>query len=270
MRKITSDELKSIATEMLKYIDQICTANGIKYYMMFGTLIGAIRHHGFIPWDDDIDICMFRDDYNRFIKLVENDRKYKYIGMETDPNYYFTYGRLTDRRTILKRRPKRKIKDFGIFIDIFPIDNAPNPEKMQSWREEFKEKKIKIWSSIPTRFDDFYWGNITHYIVRAIREKKKRLRYGVKNFNSYCTDITSMITRENGHHTPLVMIAETNGPCVFKREWFDHTITVPFENITAKAPAEYDVILRSIFGDYMQLPPVEQRVSGHEFLAYWK
>lgn len=270
MRIITAQELKGIGAQMLQYVDTICRNNGLKYFLMFGTLIGAVRHGGYIPWDDDIDIAMFRDDYNKFIKLIENDPKYKYIGVENDPHYYFTYGRITDKRTILKNRPKRKIKDFGIFIDIFPIDNAPSDHIVAEWRKEFDLRKKRVWATIPTLYDDFSWTSFLKYIKREMVEFPTRITLGPWNFNHYRNQLVDWVTQFNEENTDKLIIAETYSLCIYPREWFSDTVDLQFEGVNAMVPVGYDSILRKTFGDYMQLPPVEQRVSGHEFTAYWK
>ena len=269
MRAISDDELKKIAVDILQYIDTLCRENNITYYLMFGTLIGAIRHKGFIPWDDDIDICLMRPDYEKLMVLVEKDGRYKSIYAENDSNYYFTYGRITDTRTILKRRPKRKIKDFGVFVDVFPIDNAPFESEATTWRDEFMQLKRNVWATIPTCYDDFYCGNVFRYLLRFLRELRTRCFLRVKNFHTYREQMLECVTRYNEHNTESLMIAETNSFCRFPRDVFDEVVEVDFEGVKAMAPAKYDQILRSIFGDYMELPPIEQRNSGHEFKAFW-
>lgn len=269
MRAISNDELKKIAVDILLYIDTLCREHNITYYLMFGTLIGAIRHKGFIPWDDDIDICLMRPDYEKLMALVEKGGRYKSIYVGNDLNYYFTYGRITDTRTILKRRPKRKIKDFGVYVDVFPIDNAPFESEATIWRDEFMELKRKVWATIPTCYDDFYYKNILRYILRFLREFKTRLFLRVGNFHIYRDQLLECTIRYNNQNTECLMIAETNSFCRFPKDAFSEVVEVEFEGIKAMAPSKYDQILRSIFGNYMELPPVEQRVSGHDFKAYW-
>jgi len=270
MKEISPDELKVIATRILEYIDDVCNRYNLRYFLMFGTLIGAIRHKGFIPWDDDIDICLPRKDYEELMRIVEKEGRYNAICMENDPDYYFTYGRITDKATILKHRPKRKIRNFGIFVDVFPVDNAPSVSDMEEWKREYAEIKSKVWATIPTPYDDFYWGNICHYLVREFFGAKRRLSLGVRNFKKYRDALVECTTRYNGKDSGRYFIAETNGPCCYAKDAFDEYLLVDFENIKARVPVQYDSILRSIFGDYMQMPPVEQRVSGHEFVACWK
>ena len=132
MRDITElEELHQIELDMLKEIDRICRRENIQYYLAGGTLLGAVRHKGFIPWDDDIDIAMARDEYERFLKVMKKERHpyLKIFAMEFDKEYQYTFAKVVDTRTRLIEEIGKDLPDMGVFIDIFPIDGLGNDRK---------------------------------------------------------------------------------------------------------------------------------------------
>lgn len=123
------EEIKKIQLEILKYVDQFCSQNNIKYALGYGTLIGAVRHKGFIPWDDDIDIIMRRNDYNRFIELFSKETgRYKVWSHNLQTDYPIPYAKVTDEKT-LKLEGTNYYVERGVDIDVFPLDDLPNDEK---------------------------------------------------------------------------------------------------------------------------------------------
>ena len=123
IKYLSMDEIKSVELEILKYVHEFCEKNDIKYFINYGTLIGAVRHKGFIPWDDDIDICMFRKDYEKFIELFSKDEgKYKILSLESSDKYYNNFIKVIDSKTKIEDERNYKTYDSGIFIDIFPMD----------------------------------------------------------------------------------------------------------------------------------------------------
>ena len=129
-KEITDKELKKIQTEILKYVHDYCLKNNIKYWLDSGTLLGAIRHKGYIPWDDDIDIGMARDDYNKFLENFNNTQsKYKCYSIENNNKFCYPYAKILDTSTILYEPDEKGIK-LCVYIDLFPYDNAPNDEKI--------------------------------------------------------------------------------------------------------------------------------------------
>ena len=111
---------------MLKEIDSFCRTNGITYYLAFGTLLGAVRHQGFIPWDDDIDIMMPRKDYERFEQAFSSVKNYRFLTKNNTENFPYPYGKVIDTRTVKKEPLRTRYQVIGLDIDVFPIDNYPN------------------------------------------------------------------------------------------------------------------------------------------------
>ena len=124
MRRLSIEEAKQIELDILAFIDSFCKQHGIDYFINYGTLIGAIRHKGFIPWDDDIDLSMTRENYERFIQLFTQEQsKYKILALETDERYYNNFIKVVDSTTKIVDTRNTKTYDSGIFIDIFPMDS---------------------------------------------------------------------------------------------------------------------------------------------------
>ena len=124
MKKITIEEAKKIELDILSYIDDFCQKNNIEYFINYGTLIGAVRHKGFIPWDDDIDISMTRENYDKFIEYYKNDKsKYKLLALETNKHYFNNFAKIVDSTTRIDNTRIYKSYPSGIFIDIFPMDS---------------------------------------------------------------------------------------------------------------------------------------------------
>ena len=121
---LTKEELKETQLDILKYIDRICKENDIRYFLSYGTLLGAVRHKGFIPWDDDIDISMYRSEYDKFIQAVEKDQHpyYKILSKETSDWYFQNFLVVTDERTVVEDHIKVDRHDTSVFVDVFPIE----------------------------------------------------------------------------------------------------------------------------------------------------
>ena len=121
MEKLTCKEIQSHCVEMLRYFDAYATSQNITYYLSGGTLLGAVRHQGFIPWDDDVDLMLPRKDYERLIHDFDGGERYEIISCETNDEYGTPFARIWDKRTALKWTSSREVP-IGVFIDLFPID----------------------------------------------------------------------------------------------------------------------------------------------------
>ena len=122
MKKLSLKEIQEIQLNILIFLDKICKENKIKYYLSSGTLLGAVKYKGFIPWDDDIDVILFRDDYMKLMKVLKNQvENYKLLSIYNTKDYYYAFAKLVDTNTVLTENAK-KIKDMGVYIDIVPMD----------------------------------------------------------------------------------------------------------------------------------------------------
>lgn len=265
MRVIELEELKQIQFDILQEIHNFCIANGINYSLAYGTLLGAIRHKGYIPWDDDIDIMMFRPDYDRFLKLFPGCNEHLEIcAPEIDLNYYAPYANVWDNRTVLEEGSKGAASrgfGLGIKVDVFPIDKTSDKEAFKYWTRFLH----LLWCSY--RFDERAFKGI--YKIKSM----------IINLISHCIGYKNIqrIIRWNALRNssrPMkkvdLLVFYTNWNREFSISDFDSFTEVVFEGRKFSAISGYDDYLKCAFGDYMQLPPEKDRIPHHFFKAYWK
>lgn len=260
MQELTIEERKKLSLEILKEVIEFCDSNNIKYYIFYGTLLGAVRHKGFIPWDDDIDICVPRLDYEKFLEIFSSSKlktsNYRIIG-----KYPTIFTKVFSSNTLGYYKNYQEL-GFGVSIDIFPIDVVP--EKERKVRSLYNEYKIlykffchsflldkKLYTNKIKYIFDFVISHLFDYkkIGKFIEMKLKRNFINSSSFSS-------------------VFLASSKLR-IFRKENFE-IIEIPFENLIVKAPKDYDDILRKIYGsDYMTPPPVDKRTSTHEEKYYW-
>lgn len=269
MKELSQDELKKTELEILKYLDFICEKNNIRYYIFFGTLIGAIRHKGFIPWDDDIDVCMPREDYDKFVEIMKNDSNYYFISPETDNLYYWPFARLCDKKTILILNNLKKVKNFGVFVDVFPMDNAPLDEEKNEWLKQYIYYEKRMKNTIPR---EVKYSKLNFVgLLKAIKHLPLRIKYKPSKFNYYRDSLLAIIKKYNSYERDKYIISSTpyKTKTIFSKDNFKETIKVKFESLMVNAPKDYDILLKKIYGDYMQLPSIDKQKSHHNFVAYW-
>lgn len=269
MKEMSLDEIRSIQLNLLKELASFCEENNITYFLAGGTLLGAIRHKGYIPWDDDIDILMPRPDYGRFLKLFnENNSNNKIIRVfanEIDGSFPYTFAKLVNCNTYLKEDTLLNYS-LGVNIDIFPIDGLPSSlREINMWYKiiDFLRKVYFLKILKPRKGRNIikemllYGGRVVLYLIptsilaRIIILCAKRYSY------------------EESEYVGCLVWGYGKREIV-KKEVFRDAIEVEFEGFTFKAPIGYKEYLTSLYGDYMKLPPKEQRVSHHKYKAYWK
>lgn len=261
MRNVTIDEIHQLLLQIMDSIHEYCTTNGIRYSLGGGTLLGAIRHNGFIPWDDDVDIMMPRPDYERFLQGFPN--KYPHYVLQhwrNTKDYPWYFAQVYDDRTILKA------EDFsgGIYVDVFPIDGLPPvKEQKKYWRRyliRYLLTNIRIIDFKRLSLKCKMFAVITSPI-RAIVPKRK--------LREICESFLLKYDFENSECTGCAIgrygMAEYMG-----RNTFKQYVDMEFEGHTFKGIVDYDEYLTLHYGNYMQLPPFEKRKSHHHFQCWWK
>lgn len=266
MRELKSEEVKKIQINILKAVDKFCRENNIKYFLSGGTLLGAIRHKGYIPWDDDIDIMMPRSDYNKLLNLL-NQKKWDFRikSKEIDSKFPFTFAKIEDITTVLIEDTQVKY-EIGINIDVFPLDGFPENE----------EESIRFVKKI------VFLRNI--YSLKIIKFNRKRKL--IKNICLFLSKISLLtINMENliGKIVNMSKKYDYNSSryvgCVvwgyglrerMNKDIFESSIEVEFENNLYKAPIGYELYLKHLYGDFMKLPPEEKRNTHHRYYAYSK
>ena len=265
-RILSLEEIKQVELDILEYLHKICEKHDIKYFIDFGTLLGAVRHKGFIPWDDDTDISLARDEFEKLYKVLkdENHPYYKLISFRETKGYPYSYMRVYDIRTRRDANLTDSTVVLGTCVDIFPYDGVVT--------EESDRKKMKLYkffirlSSLNFKGIKSESGgikNLPRYIGSAIfrftspqlwnqKLENLALKYSVDK----ATDLTCTI------YDPYY-------PTGIKKEWLYDLIDLPYENIVVKAPRKYHEILVYEFGEnYMTPPPIEQQVPGGD-KNYW-
>lgn len=265
MKEISTTQLKGIQLEILIEIDKFCRQNNIRYSLAFGTLLGAIRHKGFIPWDDDIDIMMLREDYNRFISSFSN-KNYKVRYSHIDRQYICPYAKVEDIRTIMEE-PTNYPVEIGVNIDIFPIDNFPNNHEECTKLQRVKHllNIIHDLKGIKIARNRSLGKNIILYLAQLLFKPISQ-RYITKKIEN--------ISQKNNHKNTSWKgcIVPTNNSLKWKlpSELFDNYCDILFEGHYFQSIADTDKYLTANYGDYMKLPPIEKQVTHHVFHAYWK
>lgn len=266
MKEIGLEELKVLQLDVLQAIHDFCQANGITYSLACGTALGAVRHHGYIPWDDDIDIYLLRDDYNRLIETYPIDGRYQLISMERDSNWDRPYAKAYDSKTVLIEENIKGDKTLGVGMDVYPIDRVPDNEI--EWKT-FDKRRRHIQRLLQLKQQKRFKGEHALYKNLVLFGGKLLLSpFSRKVFAKY---IDRFIRQFNNTESPWVfesvqgMIQKNR----FHRYVFNETIPVPFEDRQFMLFKDYDEYLSNGYGDYMKLPPKEKQVAHHSFKAYW-
>lgn len=267
MKELTSEELKQVQIDIMKYVHNFCEKNGIKYFICSGTLIGAARHKGFIPWDDDIDIMMPRKDYDRFVELFSKEtNRYKVWAFNLQDEYPNPYAKVTDEMTYKKENIIGAI-ELGVDIDIFPIDDLPDDDE-----------KVKDLFKVSRKYFDMLTLKQTTLSKHRSLLKNLTLIVGRVLLACYPTHTILKKIDKNakrylgcgGHRSADVVFCVAGLKEVHEKDYYSELIDMPFENEMFKAPKKYHEFLTARYGDYMKLPPIEQQVTHHSFVAYWK
>ncbi len=259
----TSDVIRKmqlIELDMLKEVDKICRCNNIAYIIDGGTLLGAVRYNGFIPWDDDIDVRMLRREYERFCEVCETQldrKKYFLQTYKTDPGYRWGYARILRNGTFFDREHQEMLTmRRGIFIDIFPCDGMPDKQPYKAFFNFrcYIARKI-LYSLVGEKYEKNILKKIGYKILKFIPKEVA---------HNELERMTAVFCKEE---TKLVRILgwgareESEG---FLREWFLKTKKIMFEGFEFPAPKDTDGFLRLMFGkDYMMPPPTDQMKPKH-------
>ena len=265
---ISLEEQRKIQLEGLLYIKKLCDANNIKYFLISGTLLGAVKYKGYIPWDNDIDICLLRPDYLKLIEVIEKDKNldFEVLTIYNTKDYYYPYAKLVSKKTKLLDNAK-EIKELGVFVDIFPMDYFDDDiyeifnrirfiRNMSSKRMRIKNENSKLNSNVKFKFIKDIVYNIVDIISLPLGYKywvvkldKILNRYKIGKYvgTLYFDDILKL-----------------------DKSLFDKQVEYEFEGYRFTSIADYDKYLKLIYGDYWLDPPAEEQCSPHQLDVKWR
>ena len=264
MKEIDVTTLKTMQVEILKQIDAYCHTNNVKYSIAYGTLIGAVRHKGYIPWDDDIDVVMMRDDYEKFLDGFNGyDNNLSVISTNNCETFYAPYANVFMNNTLLEEESKHGT-EIGIKVDVFPVDHLPENSVI---RKIIFRISLILGYLIGFKYEKSLKGKRIGHIICAricgLFLKKTNVSRMLANFARWSNKHYSNSTVVNN----IVWCAAGEKGC-FSVSDFENVVRLDFEGFQFDALKGYDNFLRNHYGNYMELPPIEKRVTKHTFRAW--
>lgn len=257
----------AVITDILRWYKAFCQQHHLRWIIAYGSAIGAARHKGFIPWDDDIDVVMPRPDYERFVALCKTEDlgPYEFVSFDNTPHYCLPFAKICNRRTTLVESADYRFAT-GLYIDIFVVDGAsPDPDERLALIRAYKKAwaRFAMSSSYYTRstllgfFKSGQYAKIVHYWLLSLRRehhRKKYYRLMERIARRYSYDESDTLIG----YPPIYGARE-----IIPKTWMEDLTELPFEDLTVPIPRDYAAFLNHFYGDYTVLPPEEERVSHH-------
>lgn len=263
MRECCIEDIKRISVEILTEFDRVCEENGLMYSIAYGTLLGAVRHNGFIPWDDDIDVIMPRKDYEKFIHVRSQlNEKYVFVSTDVDDKYTAPLAKIYDSSTLLREISHNDHFDLGVYIDIFVYDYVPQSEIARSILFKLARACTRIWGFAT------YSPKTTLLIEKIGRSWALKHNWGRKASifkNNFAKKQTESDKMSNFLYSVYGCQKDT-----FPTDKLLNTSPISFEGVNVQAFSDREYFLKQWYGDYMKLPPEEKRVTHHNFIATFK
>ena len=276
-KELSFDEMKDLLFEGLKKFQKICEDNNLTYWLMYGTLLGAARHKGFIPWDDDLDVGMPREDYEKLLSLAMEGKidcpDWEVISWKSHPGYCYPWAKFCNKHTLVT--PSRFHTGFlyGLSVDIFIVDNIAGETKEEAFRNadairsEFEGYKVQYRSTGVFKTGPYY--SVKRF-VKKVRYRICCRKYGA--WEDHLRDLEEKIQGIYDENAKFVTyIFDNYKTCIYDyQDFYSDPVTVEFRGERFPAPSRYDQVMTKFYGDYMTLPPVEKQVHRHTAIVIWK
>jgi probable phosphotransferase licD4 len=262
-RKLDESEIKEIELGVMDYIHNLCQKENINYSLAYGTLLGAVRHKGFIPWDDDVDIALKREEYDKLYQAIlqDDDAIYKVISFENDARYPYPFYRVYDARTVYDNNYIENDIELGICVDVFPFDYYKDVNKEMVKLDTYR--RLSVYTLYGVHNKNAQLKNILRYAMVLVFRLTR-----VKIWNKKMNDLA--MQAKEGEYIDYLMENKTRST-KFDKSLLDNVIDSSFEDRVYKIPESYAQILTAIYGDdFMEIPPVEKQVQHDDFEAYIK
>ena len=262
-RQLNEEEIKEVELGVMDYIHNLCQKENINYSLAYGTLLGAVRHKGYIPWDDDVDISLKRDEYDKLYQAVlrDNDPIYKVASWENDARYPYPFYRVYDARTVYENNYIENDIDLGICVDVFPFDYYADVNKEMAKLDTYR--RLSVYTLYGIHSKNAGLKNIIRYLLVLVFRLTR-----VKTWNKKM-NLLSMQANDNDSIDYLMENKRTSTK--FEKTLLDKVMDSPFEDRIYKIPEDSYQILSAIYGDdFMEIPPVEKRIKHDDFVAYIK
>lgn len=266
-------ETQLVSLHILKIVSDICENNNFRYFLIYGTLIGAIRHHGYIPWDDDVDIMMPRPDYEKLLAYMKNHideyPNLQVFNRDECSEYPYMITRISDSRYVIDM-DNEKPYGMGVFIDIYPYDGLGKT----------KEEALKYGLKGDRLSSLCYQSTRKRFAIETTTSKLRKIikfpvylfakLVGKDYFQKRLKELVGLKRYEDSEYIGCIVWLSGGEKDIFPRKWFDEAIMMQFEKYSFRVPKYYDEILRHVYGDYMQLPPEKDRIGHHFYKVYKK
>ncbi len=271
MKELSLREIQLVEFEVLKKLAELCDKLNLRYYLFYGTLLGAVRHQGFIPWDDDVDVAMPRPDYEILLdycaKHAEELAPYRLMNCRTDKQYIYPIARLCDTRYQVDYEGVVEY-GLGLFVDIYPLDGCGNtPEEAVAVHKMTHKAQALTSLAGLDKFKPSLSGGLLRSLAKFAGYCYVKLR-GAQHFAVMADKKAMSVDYETSKYISCTVWFDMYQWC--EKDLFDPAETLIFEGHAFPVPAGADRLMQEWYGDYMQLPPQEEQVGHHYYKAYLK
>lgn len=256
------NEIKSVESQILRHFADFCEKNNIRYFLSNGTLLGAVKYQGFIPWDDDVDVGLLREDYDKFIALYKDNKHYTLCEVSRSPSYDYPFAKLMDNRTYLIESDICNGIELGVYLDIFPIDNAGSNFRLAQFRAVFGRALASLLQWAKSNRKPETLVQRCQLLLSKLMSPRQWILLIEKNARRFAH-------REKAKYAACLVWPAYKAREVVPHEVYDDVASGCFEENWYKIAIGYDVYLRSLYGDYENDPPLELQKTHHIFEAYW-